>query len=137
MDQGVRDATDAQLYDAIIHRMRENPELRETIGAYLNPRHPSQLYEAALEGLVLFAILYATRRAFPRLRDGVLTALFFIFYAIFRITAEQFREPDSSMIWLFTKGQFYSVFMIGIGASFLAWAFSRPNPNRAHSDCHA
>lgn len=128
LDPAVVAADPAQVPHAIIERMRDNPELRSAVGAHLTPRHASQLYEAALEGLLLFAILYAVRRIFPRLRDGILTALFFIFYAIFRIVAEQFREPDSEMVWVLTKGQFYSVFMIGIGMCFLVWALRRPLP---------
>ena len=118
-DEGVRAAPDIQLYDAIITRMRENPELRESLGTFLTPRHPSQLYEAGLEGLVLFAILYAVRRSFKNLPNGVLTGLFFVCYALFRIFAEYFREPDSAMVGAFTKGQFYSLFMVVIGAIFL------------------
>lgn len=66
------------------------------------PRHPSQLYEAALEGLLLYAILMiaATRMRMIQ-RSGVLTALFLIGYALTRSTAELFREPDAFLgfIW--------------------------------------
>ena len=70
------------------------PEVKEALRAILTPRHPSQLYEALFEGIVLFAILWFVRR---RLRqpNGVLTGLFFICYAIFRIVIEYFREPDA------------------------------------------
>jgi phosphatidylglycerol:prolipoprotein diacylglycerol transferase len=70
------------------------------------------------------------RVRWPRLRDGILTAIFFIGYAVFRIIAEQFRVPDSEMVGPLTKGQFYSFFMIGIGAIFLVWSLRRPNPNQ-------
>ncbi len=87
----------------------------------LNPRHPSQLYEAMGEGLFLFAVLYTLRVRFPRLPHGVLTGLFFVLYAIVRIALENYREPDSgsSPILGLTKGQFYSTFMIAVGILFI------------------
>jgi phosphatidylglycerol---prolipoprotein diacylglyceryl transferase len=117
-------------YGELIARMRENQALQEAVGAFLTPRHPSQLYEAALEGLALFALLLAVRLRFRKLADGVLTGLFFIGYAVFRIAAEQFREPDSTLIGPLSKGQFYSLFMIAIGVAFLATA-GRPRPRPA------
>jgi phosphatidylglycerol:prolipoprotein diacylglycerol transferase len=56
---------------------------------------------------------------------GILTGMFFILYAVFRIVAERFREPDSAWIIqdVLTKGQFYSTFMIAIGIAFLVAAF--------------
>lgn len=120
---------EGDIYPAIIARMREDEATRNTLGEYLQPRHPSQLYEALLEGLLLFVILIFVRMRWPRLRDGILTALFFIGYAVFRIIAEQFRVPDSEMIGALTKGQFYSIFMIFIGFVFLVWSLRRPNPN--------
>jgi len=99
----------------------ENPELLEVYARYLQPRYPSQLYQAAGEGLALFLILFITRIKFPKLPHGVLTGMFFIFYAVFRILMEGFREPDASLIMGITKGQFYSVFMIAIGIAFIIW----------------
>ncbi|MBT8037856.1 MAG: prolipoprotein diacylglyceryl transferase [Verrucomicrobiae bacterium] len=112
-------------YAAIVDRARDNPELRETLGGYLLARHPSQLYEALLEGLVLFAILIMTRVRFPQLPHGMLTGLFFLFYAVFRIVVEGYREPDSAMIGALTKGQFYSTFMIVAGIGFIGFALWR------------
>ena len=89
------------------------------------PRHPSQLYEGFLEGLFLFLLLWVIRVKFPRLGYGVLTGLFFVLYASGRIFVEQFREPDSAMIGMLTKGQFYSLFMIGIGVAFLLWGMTK------------
>lgn len=86
------------------------------------PRHPSQLYEAGLEGIVLFLILwflrnkpYRNERPWPH---GSLLALFFIFYGIFRILVEFVREPDAQLGFLFstvTMGQLLSFAMILIG----------------------
>ena len=64
------------------------------------PRHPSQLYEALLEGLILF-ILINTITLKRKYQIGLSSSLFLIFYGIFRIIAEQFREPDSQLGYLF------------------------------------
>jgi phosphatidylglycerol:prolipoprotein diacylglycerol transferase len=56
----------------------------------------------------------------------VLTGLFFICYAIFRIVVEYFREPDASLIAGFTRGQFFSFFLIAIGIAFVVAARMRP-----------
>ena len=64
------------------------------------PRHPSQLYEALLEGLILF-ILINTITLKRKYKVGLSSSLFLIFYGIFRIVAEQFREPDSQLGYLF------------------------------------
>ena len=64
------------------------------------PRHPSQLYEALLEGLILF-ILINTISLKRKYKLGLSSSLFLIFYGIFRIIAEQFREPDSQLGYLF------------------------------------
>lgn len=101
----------------------------------LHPRHPSQLYEALGEGLLLTLILLAVRLKFPRLPHGILTGLFFILYAVARISLEFVRQPDSgsSMIMGLTKGQFFSTFMVVTGLAFIAygWFFgkrSQPSP---------
>ena len=63
------------------------------------PRHPSQLYEALLEGLILF-ILINTITLKRKYKIGLSSSLFLIFYGMFRIIAEQFREPDSQLGYL-------------------------------------
>ena len=85
------------------------------------PRHPSQLYEAFGEGVLLFTVLWFLRRTAWGKREGVLSAVFLILYAIARITSEFFREPDSTIYfgWI-TKGQLYSSFMI-LGAVIILW----------------
>lgn len=80
------------------------------------PRHPSQLYEAILEGGVLFCLLWIKRNSKPF--AGALVARFLIFYGLFRILVEFVREPDVQVgyLWgLFTMGQLLSAFMILIG----------------------
>jgi len=105
--------------------LRAKPELHQALEPLLMPRHPSQLYEALLEGALLFAILWGVRLKWPRLGHGVLTGMFFIIYALGRMTAESYREPDSAMIGALTKGQFYSTFMIALGIGFLIWGCTK------------
>mgnify|MGYP005805292537 CR=1 FL=1 len=87
-------------------------------GGYL-PRHPSQLYEALFEGLVMFAVLnWLWRYDWVRRRTGFVSALFVLFYGIFRIAMEQFREPDKHMGFFFdyfTMGQILSVPLVATG----------------------
>lgn len=84
------------------------------------PRHPSQLYEAFFEGVVMFTVLnFLWRYQWVRERHGFVSSLFVIFYGIFRISMEQFREPDVQMGFYFkyfTMGQILSVPLIVLGA---------------------
>ncbi len=114
---------EARTIDPLIAAARTNPEISKTLGEYLQPRHPSQIYEGLLEGLVLFLILYAVRVKFPKAANGLITGLFFALYAIFRIFGEQFREPDSALVGFLTKGQFFSLFMFLFAAAFLGHAW--------------
>lgn len=104
--------------EMLVGTLHSEPALREAIRPILTPRHPSQLYEALLEGVLLFTILWFVRTR-TRQPDGILTGLFFICYAILRIVVENFREPDASLIAGFTRGQFFSFFLIAIGLAFL------------------
>lgn len=105
---------------------------RAELEQILHPRHPSQLYEALGEGLLLSAVLIFLRLRFPRLRQGIIAGLFFILYAIARIALEYVRQPDSGseMIMGLTKGQFFSTFMFIVGGLFigygLIWGKSPP-----------
>jgi phosphatidylglycerol:prolipoprotein diacylglycerol transferase len=96
---------------------------RAELEQILHPRHPSQLYEALGEGLLLSAILIFIRLRFPRLRQGIITGLFFFLYAIARIALECVRQPDSGSapIMGLTKGQFFSTFMFIVGALFIGY----------------
>lgn len=108
----------------IVALAEQFPGSLQKIDAALPARHPSQLYEACLEGLLLFAVLYFVRTRSKDLPNGVLTGLFFLLYAIARIVGEQFRVPDASLIMGITRGQFYSIFMILIGLAFFAAALT-------------
>ena len=81
------------------------------------PRHPSQLYEAFLEGIILLIILISVVCR-KEVKTGTVSALFMILYGFFRIVAEQFREPDIQVGYLFdlfTVGSILSFFMILMG----------------------
>lgn len=94
------------------------------------PRHPSQLYEAVLEGLVLFVILWLlARRPTIRARHGLLTGVFLTGYGIFRFLVEFVRQYDPRedlFLDVFTTGQLLSVPMVLAGIAFIAWALNRP-----------
>ena len=81
------------------------------------PRHPSQLYEAFLEGIILFSILI-TLIFKKNIKIGVCSGLFMILYGVFRILAEQFREPDKQIGYLFdllSMGSILSLIMLLAG----------------------
>jgi phosphatidylglycerol:prolipoprotein diacylglycerol transferase len=108
--------------------------LRQTVCAHLMPtqcvpRYPSQLYEALLEGVVLFAAMFVlSRREAWRARFGLLTGLFLCGYAVARITGEYFREPDAFLGFLkfgTTMGQVLSVPMFAVGL----WLIARARPH--------
>lgn len=83
------------------------------------PRHPSQLYEASLEGVVLFIVLFTLlKKTNLRQRPGALCGLFVCGYALARIVCEFFREPDAQLGFLFegaTMGQLLSAPMLLVG----------------------
>ncbi|MCZ6910868.1 MAG: prolipoprotein diacylglyceryl transferase, partial [Rickettsia endosymbiont of Ixodes persulcatus] len=86
----------------------------------LSPRHPSQLYEAFFEGLVLFCILaYATFKHKTLEKRALNSGLLLTFYALFRITIEIFREPDVQIGFILdslTMGQILSIPMLILGS---------------------
>lgn len=97
-----------------------------------HPRHPSQLYEAFLEGLVLFVILWVFAKK-PR-PTGMLTGLGIAGYGVFRIFVEFFRQPDAflgyrAFGWV-TQGQLLSVPMVLFGIGLMIWAKRRYSSGR-------
>jgi phosphatidylglycerol:prolipoprotein diacylglycerol transferase len=94
------------------------------------PRHPSQLYQALMEGLVLFILLWVLgKREAIRARFGFLTGVFLIGYGIARSIGELYREPDAFLGYLWhgaTMGQLLCVPMILAGAGLIAFAATRP-----------
>jgi len=105
------------------------------------PRHPSQLYEAFAEGLVLFVLLAFAVRRFGFRRPGLIGGIFVLGYAVARIACEFFREPDEQLGFLFgsglqvlgggiTMGMLLSVPMALVGAGFIVMA-ARGHTRRA------
>jgi len=88
-------------------------------------RHPSQIYEAGLEGLTLFIILYIMVRMGALHSSGLVTGAFLVGYSIARMIAELFREPDVGIGFFaggVTMGQILSLPMLLIGIGFIVWA---------------
>lgn len=97
------------------------------------PRHPSQLYEAGLEGILLFVILAVMIRMGALKRPGLILGSFIAIYAFARITGEFFREPDPQLGFLWgglTMGMLLSVPMIIAGAILIAMAWRRKPQER-------
>jgi phosphatidylglycerol---prolipoprotein diacylglyceryl transferase len=96
-------------------------------GAGTLPRHPSQLYQFGMEGVLLFVILWLYSSK-PR-PTGAVSAAFLVGYGVFRFTAEYFREPDDFLGLLalnLSMGQWLSLPMVLAGVALFAWAWRRP-----------
>jgi phosphatidylglycerol---prolipoprotein diacylglyceryl transferase len=92
------------------------------------PRHPSQLYEASCEGILLFVVLFSVERSGARRHPGILTGLFLAGYAVARMSGELFRQPDVQLGFIpilgleTTMGQLLSVPLLFIGIGLILWA---------------
>ncbi|MBX6328208.1 MAG: prolipoprotein diacylglyceryl transferase [Pseudolabrys sp.] len=98
------------------------------------PRHPSQLYEAALEGLALLALLWLLIRAGALRRPGLVVGAFACGYAVARIACEFFREPDVQLGFLWggiTMGQLLSIPLFFVGLAFILYAARHGPPRKA------
>ena len=98
------------------------------------PRHPSQLYEAFLEGVVIFAVLYLLSRRMPPRPRGTFLGTFLVMYGCFRFLVEFVREPDAQLGYLWggwlTMGQLLSVPLILVGAGVLVYALVVKKPQK-------
>ncbi|KRA80435.1 prolipoprotein diacylglyceryl transferase [Altererythrobacter sp. Root672] len=96
------------------------------------PRHPSQLYEAVLEGLLVIAIMLPLFwRTRARYRPGLLVGTFTVLIASARFVVEFFREPDAELAWMvvdtgLSRGQWLSIPLILAGLALIAWSLKRP-----------
>jgi len=98
-------------------------------GAGPLPRHPSQLYQAGLEGLLVFVVLAVMIRFGALKRPGMIVGAFALLYGCTRIIGELFREPDGQLGFLWgglTMGMLLSVPMIAAGVLIVLWAVRRP-----------
>lgn len=98
------------------------------------PRHPSQLYEAVLEGIVIFCVLFALSRKLPPRPRGTFLGIFLIMYGAFRFLVEFVREPDVQLGYLWggwlTMGQLLSVPLIIVGVCVLIYAVRMKKPQQ-------
>jgi len=88
-------------------------------------RHPSQLYEALLEGLVIFLVLFALSRKLPARPQGSFLGTFLVLYGVFRFLVEFVRVPDAQLGYLLgpiTMGQVLSLPLIAAGIAVLIWS---------------
>lgn len=97
------------------------------------PRHPSQLYEAALEGLVLFVFVQWRfwKSSVARIQPGRLAGEFLIAYSVARAVCEVFREPDAGLILGLNRGTFYSIFLVAGGVALMALSPRRDSQRKA------
>ena len=109
--------------------------------AGLMPRHPSQLYEALLEGAVIFCVLYALSRRVPPRPRGTFLGVFLLMYGTFRFLVEFVREPDAQLGYLWggwlTMGQVLSVPLIIGGILVLIYAAKRKLPQQGSQEIPA
>ena len=93
------------------------------------PRHPSQLYEAVCEGILLFLLLLLAEHRGARRRPGIVTGLFLVGYAVARMSGELFRQPDAQLGFLVlgtTMGQLLSIPVLIAGILLIWWARRQP-----------
>ncbi len=99
-------------------------------------RHPSQLYEAILEGLIMFVVLWLLSRKVPPRPQGTFMGFFLLWYGISRVLIEFVRVPDQQLGYLFggfvTMGQLLSLPLIIGGIALLLWAHKSKRPQKAH-----
>ena len=90
------------------------------------PRHPSQLYEAFLEGIVIFVVMFALSRKIPPRKQGTFSGLFLLLYGVVRIAVEFVREPDVQIGYLYggwlTMGMVLSIPLVLLGIALLIYA---------------
>ena len=99
------------------------------------PRHPSQLYEAGLEGLLLLAVLAVLVRIGALKRPGLIIGAFAVVYALARMLREFFREPDAQLGFLWggaTMGQLLSIPLFLAGVCFIVYAWRHPAQRSRH-----
>jgi phosphatidylglycerol:prolipoprotein diacylglycerol transferase len=107
--------------EEVIKEARSDTGLQTVLHQVLTPRHPSQLYEALLEGAFLFGCLWLLRIR-TRQPRGILAGLFLLLYAVVRVIVENFREPDAPLTGPFTRGQALSSILIVGGICFVVYA---------------
>lgn len=100
-------------------------------------RHPSQLYEGLLEGLVMLAVLWLLARKYPPRPQGLFIGVFLALYGVFRFLVEFVRLPDAQLGYLLgtdwlTMGQVLSLPLIAVGVGLIVYALKRDAPQVGH-----
>jgi phosphatidylglycerol:prolipoprotein diacylglycerol transferase len=111
---------------SVLNAAYQDPKIMEMIEPYLVTRHPSQIYQALMEGAAVFVFLLWLWHK-PR-KPGIITGWFLVGYAAMRFVGEQFRMPDSHIgyeLFDLTRGQWLSVLMAAIGLGVLIWSSRR------------
>lgn len=123
------------VYNAV---MRGSQEVIDIVSTVLPARHPSQLYQAAAEGLVLGGILWFIWWKWRPRRPGIQGALFLVIYGMLRIITEIWRLPDEGVdrIAGLSRGQLLSSFMVVTGCGLLVWIVKRSRPDPVIEDVH-
>ncbi|HVT80824.1 MAG TPA: prolipoprotein diacylglyceryl transferase [Phycisphaerae bacterium] len=109
--------------------MAHDPAAMKLVEPILLPRHPSQLYEALMEGALLFAICWTVGRIWRK--DGMASGAFLVFYPIMRILGEQFRVGDTPVMignLSVSKGVLYSLPMLFAGAIYWGYFIRKSKP---------
>ena len=109
------------LETVIVQARAGDAALQRILHQTLTPRHPSQIYEALLEGVFLFGCLWFLRLR-TRQPRGMLAGIFLLLYALVRVIVENFREPDAPLTGPFTRGQTLSIILVVGGICFIAYA---------------
>mgnify|MGYP001793856765 CR=1 FL=1 len=126
-----RDAgTNRNGYLSVAQARAGDSALQAVLHQTLTPRHPSQIYEALLEGAFLFGCLWYLRLR-TRPPRGLLAGVFLLLYALVRIVVEYFREPDTPLTGPFTRGQTLSALLIAGGICFVIYALKNPRYEEA------
>lgn len=119
-------------FDTLSRLCRESDTVREALGQFLNPRYPSQLFEAFGEGLLIFIVLLSVRLLWRKAPAGTFSALFAFLYAAARITCECFKEPDAGVWHGITQGQLLSLIIAALGFVFTGIAFRNYKLQKNH-----
>lgn len=134
--QTALNSNDARFFDSLVAKVVESIQsgdttLRDSVSPLLTPRHPSQLYEAFLEGLFLFILIALAWRLWPR--PGIPSSTFLVIYPVVRIIGEQFRLPDAQIgfeLWGLTRGQWISAAMLLLGFAYAFVVLRAPHNQR-------
>ncbi len=116
---------------AIIAATRANEAAREALEPFLAPRIPTQLFEAAGEGLLLFTVLITVRLCWKKAPNGIFCAIFCLLYAVVRITVEYLKEPQEAVWYGITRGQYLSFALALLGIGFLVFALRKQGKSQA------